>query len=689
LHQRTLNLGILAHVDAGKTTLTERLLHAAGVIDEIGSVDAGTTQTDSLALERQRGITIKSAVVSFTINDVTVNLIDTPGHPDFIAEVERVLSVLDGAVLVVSAVEGVQPQTRVLMRALQRLRIPTLIFVNKIDRPGADDTRVLRAISERLALPIVPMGSTTALGSRDADFTPWGAGDAGFRTELAEVLAEQDDQILTAYVQDGAGVSFRRLRRELAAQTGRSLVHPVFAGSAITGAGVEPLMAGIAELVPATAGEADGPVSGTVFKIERGSAGEKVAYVRMFSGTVRSRDRLRFGRDREDKVTAIAVFGDGSAAQRSSVSAGEIGKLWGLHEVQIGDRVGQAGTEGTHQFAPPTLESVVVARRPEDRARLRVALGQLCEQDPLINVRQDDAVGEMSVSLYGEVQKEVIQATLANDFGIDVTFRHTTTICIERPAGTGEAVEMLFEGANPFPATVGLRVDPARIDSGIEFRLDVDIRSVPLYLYKTADLFIETMTQYVRRTLQEGLFGWQVTDCTVTMTQCGYYVGDGAKRGSRKIIGGVHASTSRTTAADFRKLTPLVLMAALEQAGTAVCEPMMRVRLDSPTAVAGVVLAAVARLGGVVATPSSRGDLSVIETELPAARAQELQRQLPGLTGGEGTLETHFAGYRPVTSSRPTRRRTTANPLNRHEYLMQLARRAIGPTGQRGNTLPR
>ena len=134
---RTLNLGILAHVDAGKTSLTERLLHAAGVIDEIGSVDAGSTRTDSMALERQRGITIKSAVASFVVDDVTVNLIDTPGHPDFIAEVERVLSVLDGAVLVVSAVEGVQAQTRVLMRALRRLGLPTLVFVNKIDRAGA------------------------------------------------------------------------------------------------------------------------------------------------------------------------------------------------------------------------------------------------------------------------------------------------------------------------------------------------------------------------------------------------------------------------------------------------------------------------------------------------------------------------------------------------------------------------
>src|SRR6187401_1340936 len=140
---QTLNLGILAHVDAGKTSLTERLLFAAGIVDEVGSVDDGSTQTDSLPLERQRGITIKAAVVSFAIDDITVNLIDTPGHPDFIAEVERVLNVLDGAVLVISAVEGVQPQTRILMRALQRLRIPTLIFVNKIDRAGADVDAVL------------------------------------------------------------------------------------------------------------------------------------------------------------------------------------------------------------------------------------------------------------------------------------------------------------------------------------------------------------------------------------------------------------------------------------------------------------------------------------------------------------------------------------------------------------------
>src|ERR1041385_4603440 len=212
---RTLNLGILAHVDAGKTTLTERLLYAAGVIDEIGSVDKGTTQTDSLALERQRGITIKSAVVSFEIEGVTVNLIDTPGHPDFIAEVERVLAVLDGVVLVISAVEGVQSQTRVLMRALKRLSLPTLIFVNKMDRTGADYRRVLSEISDRLTPDAVAMED------------PAGGLD---------VLAEHDDDLLAAYVKDENHVSLRLLHAALAAQTRDAIVHPVYAGSAITGA---------------------------------------------------------------------------------------------------------------------------------------------------------------------------------------------------------------------------------------------------------------------------------------------------------------------------------------------------------------------------------------------------------------------------------------------------------------------
>jgi ribosomal protection tetracycline resistance protein len=658
-----LNLGILAHVDAGKTTLTERLLYAAGVIDEVGSVDDGSTQTDSLALERQRGITIKAAVVSFAVDGVTVNLIDTPGHPDFIAEVERALSVLDGAVLVVSAVEGVQTQTRLLMRALQRLRIPTLLFVNKIDRGGADTGRVLRDIAERLTPAIVPMGSASGLGTRGARSTPYGAADAGFTSRLVDLLADHDDALLAAWVDDEAALSWRRLRGELAAQTGRALVHPVFLGSAITGAGVDSLIAGIGELLPAAAGDADGPVAGTVFKVERGPAGEKVAYVRMFSGTIRVRDRLRFGRDLEGKVTAIGVFERGSARRRGSVGAGQIGKLWGLGEVRIGDPVGTppATRAQRHKFAPPTLETVVVPRRRTDKGGLHAALAQLAEQDPLINLRQDDLRQELSVSLYGEVQKEVIQATLADDFGVDVEFRESTTICIERPAGTGAAAEILHKEPNPFLATVGLRVEPAAVGAGVEFRIEAELGSMPLAFFRAVE-------DTVRETLQQGIYGWEVTDCTVAMTHSGYL----GKHG----LGHQYFNKSMSsTGEDFRNLTPLVLMSALQQAGTVVCEPIHRFRLDLPADTLAAILPVLARLRAVPGTPAARGSWYLLEGALPAARVHELQQELPALTRGDGVLESAFDHYRPVNGPVPTRPRTDHNPLDRKQYLLHVIRR--------------
>jgi ribosomal protection tetracycline resistance protein len=657
---RTLNLGILAHVDAGKTTLTERLLYAAGVIDEIGSVDDGSTQTDTLALERQRGITIKSAVVSFAIDDVTVNLIDTPGHPDFIAEVERVLSVLDGAVLVISAVEGVQSQTRLLMRALQRLRVPTLFFVNKIDRLGAEPDRVLRAIGERLTPAILPMGTACEVGTRAAGFTPHGAADSAFTTALADVLAQNDDAILAAYLDDERNVSYRRLRESLAAQTRQALVHPLFLGSAITGAGVDSLSAGIAELLPAAAGDAEGPVSGTVFKVERGLTGERIAYVRLFSGTVRTRDRLQLGDD-ERKVTAISVFEHGSSPRRASVSAGEIGKLWGLTEIQIGDEIGLPRSSAEHHFAPPTLETVVVPRAPGDQGALRVALAQLAEQDPLINVRQDDIRHELSVSLYGEVQKEVIKATLASDFGLDVGFRDTTTICIERPAGTGAAVEILREAPNPFLATVGLRVEPAAVGAGVRFRLEVELGAMPLAFFRAVE-------ETVRDTLQQGIYGWRVTDCTVAMTHSGYLPRQShAHQGFNKSMS--------STGADFRGLTPLVVMSALQEARTTVYEPIHRFHLEAPADVLGPLLPALARLHAAPQAPAIRGSSCTIQGDIAAAHVHALRQQLPALTRGEGVLECAFDRHQPVRGTIPTRPRSDHNPLNREEYLLRVARR--------------
>ncbi|GAA3436463.1 elongation factor G [Kutzneria kofuensis] len=648
-----LNLGILAHVDAGKTSLTERLLFTAGIIDEIGSVDDGNTQTDSMALERRRGITIKSAVVSFTLGDRTVNLIDTPGHPDFIAEVERVLGVLDGAVLVVSAVEGVQAQTRILMRVLRRLRIPTLIFVNKVDRGGARYDELLADISAKLSSSIVPMGSVSGLGTRAARAVPFGAGDLDF----VERLIELDDDLTAAYL-SATEVPYEQALSTLAERSRRGLAHPVYFGSAITGTGVDALAEGITSFLPTAPSDADAPVSGTVFKVERGPAGEKIAYVRMHAGTLRVRDRLP---DSDDKVTAISVFSAGTSVSRSAVSAGSIAKLWGLNGIRIGDTIGSSPGAAERYFSLPTLETVVLPARSGERGTLRAALDQLAEQDPLIDVRQDEIRREISVSLYGEVQKEVIQATLAEEFGLEVSFRETTTINVERVVGTGAAFEIMHVQPNPFLATVGLRIEPGPIDSGVRYRLGVELGSMPY-------AFMKAVEDTVRETLLQGLHGWQVIDCVVTMTHSGY-----SPRQSH-----MHATFDKSmssTGADFRGLTPLVLMSALAKAGTRVHEPIHRYQLEIPTEAFAAVLPVLVNLRAAPLMSSIRGGTHVLSGDIPAAEVHGLERRLPSLTSGEGVLESAFDHYRPVDGPAPDRPRWDHNPLNRKEYLLHVLRR--------------
>jgi ribosomal protection tetracycline resistance protein len=401
--------------------------------------------------------------------------------------------------------------------------------------------------------------------------------------------------------------------------------------------------------LPAAAGDALAALSGAVFKVERGASGERIAVVRMFAGAVRMRERLPLGAGEDRKVTAISVFQPGGAQPCERLAAGQIGKLWGLGDVRIGDAIGtpRAGAPQLH-FAPPTLETVIVPLLPADRGHLHAALAQLAEQDPLINLRQDDVRQELSLSLYGEVQKEVIQETLAGDFGLRVAFRETRPLCIERPVGVGAAVEY---APRPFIATVGLRVEPAPAGSGGAFRLEVEYGSMPLAFHKAVE-------ESVRETLHQGLFGWRVTDCVVAMTHGIRYR---------------HWATS--TPAEHRRLTPLVLMAALKRAGTRVLEPMHRFSLELPADTVAALSPVLVRLGAFASAPETDGGVCRLAGAISAANVHALQQALPALTRGEGVLETGFDHYRPVQGPPPTRPRTDANPLDRKTYLAQVLRR--------------
>lgn len=640
-----LNLGILAHVDAGKTSLTERILFHTGVLARPGSVDAGNTVTDSMALERARGITIRSAVVSFELGDLKVNLIDTPGHADFIAEVDRALRVLDGVVLVVSAVEGVQPQTRRLMRTLRALDLPTLLFVNKVDRTGAREREVLARIRATLTPDVVPLSTVDNLGTRDVTVRPVGPDDAAL-ARLAELRAERDDAYLAEYVagwRPSAGECAAELRRQ--ARAGR--VHPAYFGSATTGAGVDALLDGIATYLPRAAERTRDPLSGTVFAIRRGARSQRLAYLRLFGGTFRNRVAVPFfgpdGTRRDVRPTAVEVLVRGGSRPVRTAHAGEIVQVAGLTGVRIGDAVGTPAPDAAPAFAPPTLESVVTPTDPARRTDLYEALGELAEQDPMIAVRvRGDGI---SVCLFGEVQKEVLAATLADEYGIGVTFAPTSAICVERPAGSGAAAELITDPANRWYATVGLRVDP--IDGeGTEYRLEVEPGSL-------LPAFRNAIEETVAETLRQGPHGWRVVGCRVTLTHSGY-------------------SAPVSVAGDFRGLVPLVLADALRAAGTVVYQPVRRFEATVPADTLGDVLAALAAAGGTPGDIATADGVARLDGTIGADAVHGFEQRLPRLTRGEGDLTTAPVGYAPAAGPPPVRPRTGPDPFSRKDYLREV-----------------
>ncbi|WP_035737742.1 elongation factor G [Glycomyces arizonensis] len=634
-----LNLGILAHVDAGKTSLTERLLFNAGIIDSVGSVDGGSTQTDSMELERRRGITIQSAVVAFTLDDLTVNLIDTPGHTDFIAEVERALHVLDGAVLVVSAVEGVQAQTRVIMRTLKRLGVPTILFVNKVDRVGAREDELLRDIAAKLTPQILPMDIVRGIGTAGAEVEPLAFKDPEHFERAAEVLAAGSDAFLAAYLDEPDPLSALDCGAELAAQTRRGVAHPVYFGSAVTGAGVAALAEGIRRYLPSPTPEPSGRPRGTVFKVEHGARGQRLAYVRVRSGTLRPRERVtayRRGAEGEietskGKVTGVEVFTGGTSTASGAAPPGGIAKVTGLSDIRIGDAIGSPDELGPGGlFTPPTLETIVRPVDPSERIRLRKALASLAERDPLVDPHLDELAGHMAVRLYGEVQKEVVASLLDEEFGIAVEFEQSRAIHIERVVRPVEALHEMGRWApTSRPVTVGLRLEPGEPDSGLRYELEVERGSLTRALHNGVE---ETVHERFRR----GPFGWAVTDCRVALTAAGYL--------------GVASAT------DFREVTGLLLDQMLAEAGTWVFEPVHRFDIEFPAGSSSVVLQLLRDAAADISGQFSTDTTGYLSGTMATEAVVGFETRLPSVTRGQAVFVAQHDHYRPVRGTPPRRR---------------------------------
>jgi len=421
----------------------------------------------------------------------------------------------------------------------------------------------------------------------------------------------------------------------------------------MTGVGVETLLRTIAEVVPVSTQANDAPVSAEVFKIQRLPKGERVLLCRVWSGTMENRGMVPIVRPHAARgteleparITGIDGFRDGQVEQLQVATAGEIVRIHGLPDARIGDWLGEAIRDRLPAFEPPVFESRIEAAHPEDHVRLNGALAELVDQDPLIAVRREPESGETFVRLYGEVQREVIGATLSDGYGVAVTFGKPTVVCVERLKGGGRAAEIFPDTKPPFYATVGFHIAPKRGE-----------RSTWTFTPgKAKQGFFDAAEEGGRRVLEQGQYGWQVIDWDVDVTDLIYLV------------------SSMT--ADYRRLAMLVMADAIRDAGTIVCEPVHAVMITTPPESVGAVIHAISAHRGFVAEAGAEGERAVIRGTVPAADVDALTRELPRLTNGRADIETRFSDYVPVEGDPPVRRRTDLNPFDRTEFMSRLSGR--------------
>ena len=607
-----INIGILAHVDAGKTTLTERLLYASGTISEPGSVEKGTTRTDTMFLERQRGITIQTAVTSFQWHSCKVNIVDTPGHMDFLAEVYRSLAVLDGAILVLSAKDGVQAQTRVLFHALRKLNIPTIIFINKIDQVGIDLESVYQSVRDKLSADII-IKQTVSLSSKITLTENTSA-------EVWDSVIENNDELLAKYIA-GESISQKELAQEEQRRVQDASLLPVYHGSAKNGLGIQQLMDAVTGLFQPTKEQGRAALCGRVFKVEYTVCGQRLVYLRLYSGTLRLRDTVALAGREKLKITEMRIPSKGEIVRTDTAHKGEIVILPSdslrLNDI-LGDKT-QLPREMWSDVPFPMLRTTITPKTAEQRDRLLDALTQIADTDPLLHYEVDSTTHEIILSFLGRMQLEVVSALLTEKYKIETAVKEPTVIYLERPLKVASHTIHIEVPPNPFWASIGLSVTPLPLGSGVKYESRVSLG----YLNQS---FQNAVMDGIRYGLEQGLCGWNVTDCKICFEYGLYY-------------------SPVSTPADFRSLAPIVLEQALKKSGTQLLEPYLSFTLYAPQEYLSRAYHDAPKYCATIETSQVKKDEVVFTGEIPARCIQAYRTDLAFYTNGRSVCLTELKGY--------------------------------------------
>ncbi|HEY5562021.1 MAG TPA: translation factor GTPase family protein [Clostridiaceae bacterium] len=644
------NIGIVAHVDAGKTTVTEQLLYKAGAIRTLGSVDKGTAHTDNLAVERERGISVKAAAVSFTFRDSSINLIDTPGHIDFSGEVERAIRVLDSSIMVISSVEGVQPQTEIYWKAIKNKKMPTIFFINKIDRVGSDTKKVLEEIKELLTKDIIPIelvlkeeGEPLILALEDIKDSEFNS----FKLLITEKLAEYNEEVLEKYI-NGESLSLEEIKAIMEPLFKKGELFPLLYGCAIKGIGIKELLDAIYSYLPVSLGDSDKELSALIFKIERDKNKEKLAYVRIFNGEVKNRDLItNLTQNTKEKVNAIRKIYLQKYEDLGYLSSGDIGCFSGLTSSKIGDILGtDLGIPKLDAFSVPLLTVEVFPKVKEYYIKLYEALSELSEEDPLLDLQWIKEKKEIHIKIMGWIQLEIIKSLLLNRFNIEVDFGIPSVIYKETPTISGEGF-VAYTMPKPCWAVIKFLIEPKEKGYGFSYNSVVRTEKIPARY----QLQIEKALPLA---LSQGLYGWEVVDLAITLIDGEYHV-------------------MHTHAPDFTVATPMALMNGLDRCGTTILEPILSFRITVPEEAKSTLLRDIIAMRGSFESPIISKGKFTIHGEFPLDTSIEYPIKLGIITGGKGTIKTNFKEYKKCTLELAnTCERRGVDPLDRAKYILSV-----------------
>jgi elongation factor G len=668
------NIGIIAHIDAGKTTTTERVLYYTGKTHKIGEVHEGDTQMDWMAQERERGITITSAATTCYWNEHRINIIDTPGHVDFTAEVERSLRVLDGGVIILDGSQGVEPQSETVYRQAQKYHVPLLFFINKLDKVGGDFYMSLESITEKLTPDAVavqlPIGVENEfssvidlierkaykfagkLGSEISEIEiPVDMKDKveKYRAILVEKVAEADDELIEKYL-SGKHLTDEEIKRGVRELTIKTKIYPVFCGASLSNIGVQKLLDGVIDYLPSPkdkpevhgivqstgeivslSADENGPFAALAFKVQSDPYVGRLTYFRVYSGKVSAGSYiLNSTKDRKERIGRILLMHANHREEAKEMKAGEIGAAVGV-DATTGDTLCDEGNSVVLEaisFAEPVIGIVLEPKTKADRDKMSESLKKFLEEDPTLKVKTDDETGQTILYGMGELHLEIIVDRMKREFNVEVNtgkpqvaYRETIRRSVER-----EGKYIRQSGGRGQYGHVVFKAEPLERGKGVEFVNKVVGGSIPRE-------YIPAVEKGVKEAVESGnLAGYPIVDLKVTLYD-----------------GSFHEVDSSEMA--FKMAAIMAMRAIQDGADSYLLEPIMHIEVVTPESFMGDVIGNLSSKRGKVEATEQRGNARSITAKVPLAEMFGYATELRGLTQGRASFTMEPSHYEEVPAS--------------------------------------